>query len=53
MRFFFGVYLTRKSVHKTINDLLSISHGFDIPQYVEQKSNEHQKDMGNTITALK
>ena len=22
-------------------------------QYVEQKSNEHQKDMGNTITALK
>ena len=25
----------------------------DITQYVEQKSNEHQKDMGNTITALK
>ena len=23
------------------------------PQYVEQKSNEHQKDMGNTITVLK
>ena len=23
-----------------------------IPQYVEQKSNEHQKDMGNSITAL-
>ena len=24
-----------------------------ITQYVEQKSNEHQKDMGNTFTALK
>ena len=24
-----------------------------LAQYIEQKSNEHQKDMRNTITALK
>ena len=36
----------------TIEDFLalSLSNG---TQYVEQKSNEHQKNMRNTVTALK
>ena len=36
-----------------LKDLCALIRENPIPQYIERKSNEHQKDMGNTITALK